>query len=442
MIALVLLLQSAAATQTFVMGGAPLVRFEIDAPLDTITGATRAARGTATVDPSNWTTSTAKVEVDLAKFTTGIALRDEDLRDQFFETSKWSTATLVVSRFESANAGPIAPGALVDATAIATLDFRGVKQALRVPVKVRTDVDDGEPTVTVSGRFDVELAAFGMKRPQRLFLKLGPTAAVRFDATFYAFTTDDPTPPPPVADGPVDVVPTVPAAKVKKKPAAPKWRFAATTPEGRGERALQDPKIGGDGNVVACTACHATTDERAGVVASDGAVPAAHTLWNAARRATLWQGFAPDAGKASSLCAKMFMLRKDDLPTAVEQDVRAYLEKIAPDATPAFDYGQLRGSKRPLTGDLAGADRARGAKLTKQHCGRCHVDGGMRPSLTVGLYEADDLVARVRRLPGTDALQMPPFYATRLTDSELRDVVAHLVGTDQERIFVRKRHIR
>ncbi len=434
---LLTLAQAAAGPTTYFIGGAPTVAFDIDAPLDTINGRTRAVRGSGKVDLDQWTQGTAKIDVSLGGFRTGIALRDEDLRDQFFETDKFPTATLTVAKFEQASVDKLAPGVEAEAIAIATLELRSLKQTLRIPVKVRADDDDGTSTVRVTGTFPVELMAFGMKRPQRLFLKLGPTANVTFDATFYAFPKEEDVEAT-VAAAPAEAPVVATRPPEKQKPRPPKWAFAATTPEGRGERALADPKIGGAGNGVACTSCHGTKDERQGLVDKDGAVPASHSLWNSARRPTLWQGFAKDAGQAASLCAKMFMLRKDDLPKEVEGDVRAYLEKVSPDEAPSFDYALLRAAKRTTIADASGGDAARGAKLTKQHCARCHGEGGMRPPLTPGLYEADDLVRRVRRAPGSDALQMPLFYPTRLTDSELRDVVAYLTDPKQ-RIFTRKR---
>jgi hypothetical protein len=62
----------------------------------------------------------------------------------------------------------------------------------------------------------------------------------------------------------------------------------------------------------------------------------------------------------------------------------------------------------------------------------------VRPPLTPGLYEADDLVRRVRWLDGHDARQMAPITVDRLTDSELRDIVTWLAGQEAERVFERK----
>ncbi|HYV49113.1 MAG TPA: cytochrome c, partial [Myxococcaceae bacterium] len=69
----------------------------------------------------------------------------------------------------------------------------------------------------------------------------------------------------------------------------------------------------------------------------------------------------------------------------------------------------------------------------------CHGKGRVRPELTVGLYEPDYLVQRIRWLPGRDSRQMPPMYLDRLVDSDLRNIVTYLAGEQSERIFKRKR---
>ena len=84
--ALVLTASLAAAPTTFSISSAE-VTFDIEAPLDTISGVSRGVTGTATLDPAAWTQApAAKVDVDLATFRTGIDLRDEGLRAQFFES--------------------------------------------------------------------------------------------------------------------------------------------------------------------------------------------------------------------------------------------------------------------------------------------------------------------------------------------------------------------
>ena len=94
-----------------------------------------------------------------------------------------------------------------------------------------------------------------------------------------------------------------------------------------------------------------------------------------------------------------------------------------------------------VTADHHRGDRARGKKLTETYCASCHQKGRVRPPLEVGLYEADMLVQRVRRSPGSDNQQMPLFTVTKLPDSELRDIVSYLVGDEKSRIFKRKKRV-
>ena len=449
----------AAPLELTVVPGSGAVRFVIEAPLDSIAGSSRAVSGKATLDPNAWASARARIDVDLASFRTGIALRDEDLRDQFFETARYTQATLNVSRFERTSSASLSIGTPTDAVAVGTLTLHGVVLPMQVPVQV-TMVD--ERTIMVTGTMSVKLSDFQIERPSRLFLKLGSEAEVTVRATLKsAAPVTSPPPavaaaPPEAGDpakgalpvdgrGPAKVRPAAPdpfketmsvAHIPKKRPAPSQYRFAATTSEGRGERLFADPSVGGDGNAMTCTACHASRDERAGVL-DKGTYPPSQTVYNSAKRAKLWQGFASTPAEASTMCAKMYMLRTDELPKRDAADLQAFLTKISPDPAPELDYRVLFTTKKSPLANPLGGDAKRGAKLEAIQCGRCHGVGKVRPSLTPGLYEASYLVARVRWLQGHDAQQMPPMYVTRLPDSELRDIVTYLVD-EQHAIFKRK----
>jgi polyisoprenoid-binding protein YceI/mono/diheme cytochrome c family protein len=429
----------AAARDFSIPPAAGQVRFTIDAPLDSIPGNTRAVGGTASLDPANWAAARARVVVDLTSFRTGIALRDEDLREQFLETSRHPQAVLVVTGFERVSTPKLAPGDPAEGIATGTLALHGVTRPVKIPCQVTLEESGA---LRITGNFRVTLAEFQIDRPSRLFMKLGPQADVMVRASF------EPTAEPrvPAKEAPAaalpkpapleDVVTVVAAQLPKKKPAPPSYRFPATSIEGRGERLLNDERIGGPGNTVTCKSCHSTRDERFGMV-DDDSIPPANTLFDAAHRATLWQGISPNAGDAASLCAKKYMLRTDDLTARWEGELAAYLDKISPNRTLALDYRPLFATKEhPLERPLAG-DRVRGMKLTKLHCSRCHDVNKVRPPLTPGLYEAGYLVSRVRWLVGHDAQQMPAMLVTRLPDNELRDIVTYLAD-EKQRIFKRK----
>jgi mono/diheme cytochrome c family protein len=227
------------------------------------------------------------------------------------------------------------------------------------------------------------------------------------------------------------------AAARPKRDRGPTFEFAFNTPEGRGERLFHDASIGGPGNLVSCDSCHANFDERAGLASRDGFVRPSRELYDSFHRSTFWQGTATTPGKASSVCAKMYMLKPGGLDEARQGDLAAYLEKISPDAAPDLDYRVLILTKKTdLANPLAGDARS-GARLERRYCESCHGEGKMRPPLTPGLYEPDYLVKRVRWLEGHDAVQMPPSYIDRLNDTELRDIVSYLCDESQ-RVFKRK----
>ena len=216
-----------------------------------------------------------------------------------------------------------------------------------------------------------------------------------------------------------------------------RW-ICETTAEGRGERSFVTSKIGGPKNALSCRSCHSISDERKGQF-EGGVVKPASTMWNAAGRATLWQGLAPGPGRAADICARLFMRRPDGLDPKVQGDLDAFVKKLATDAQPALDYDVIHLSRRAPLVDAEKGDRTKGKKLVETYCKSCHQKGRVRPELEPGLYEADMIAKRVRRAPGSDNQQMPLFTVTKLPDSELRHIVSYLVGDEKTRIFQRKK---
>jgi polyisoprenoid-binding protein YceI/mono/diheme cytochrome c family protein len=434
--------------------GAGRARFRVEAPLDAIDGATQGLSGTLSVDEASWASGTGRIRIDLKGFNTGLSLRDEDLRDQFFQADRFPEAIFTISRLDRLTQGVLVPGRGGEADAIGTLSLHGKEQPVRVPVVVLlSDVPSGRD-LKVTGHFDVALADYAINRPARLFLKLGPVAKVTFEAVFHAAA--------PAAGTAVVLEAPVPAgspraasaalprielavtvarrpAKPKLQPRGPTWDFAFTSPEGRGERLFRDPAVGAEQNGLGCGACHGVRDERSGFLDSLGHVSSNSSLWNTARRTSFWRGFADTPEKAIDLCVRRFMLRPAGGDPTQLADLGAYLKRISPDAALPLDYGPLIVGRKTAIDRPTGGDARRGALLTERFCGRCHGEGGSRPPLEVGLYEPDYLVARVRWIPPHDARQMPPMPMDRLRDSELRDIVTFLVGSDQDRIFQRKR---
>ncbi|MDP2339775.1 MAG: YceI family protein [Deltaproteobacteria bacterium] len=447
MLAVVAAFLTAAVTPFTLVSGD--VDFEITAPLDTIHGTSRSVKGTVTLDPDNWTAASssgaplARVEIDLESFKTGIDLRDLDLREQFFETDKHKTAVLTITALERPSTLKLEKGTTAEAFARATLELHGVSSELIFPIKVVYDdtalsPDTSRESLGVSAAFVVPLEQFAMKRPQRLIFKLGKDVRVVVRGRLRG-----PAPTTTTATAVREVAP--PLVVARKPPELPKpspFAFKPDTPAGKGERLFADPSLGAAGNVVTCASCHGVHDERLGLLeVKSKTVPPASSLWGVSRRPTWWRGIGRSPGHAASICARMFMLRKDNLPQASEDLVAAYLAAISKDPLPAHDYAAALLAKEKdtptTTAALPAGDGKRGFQVVQRTCVRCHGKGQMRPELTPGLYDKALIVSRVRGLKDGDALQMPAYALDRLTDSELADVVAFLAD-EKQRIFMRK----
>ena len=75
------------------------ITFDVSAPLETIVGTSAAVKGHFKFDPTNVKASSGGMfVVDVAKFRTGIDLRDEHLRDNFLNTKKYPNATFTLDK--------------------------------------------------------------------------------------------------------------------------------------------------------------------------------------------------------------------------------------------------------------------------------------------------------------------------------------------------------
>lgn len=151
------------------------VQFESRAPLERIVGATRAIRGWIEVDPEALGDSArVRVEVELATLDTGIALRDQHMRENHLETDRFPLAI-----FRGARILPDAPSGERRLTAApqsveiaGEFELHGVRRPLQLPVQISLR-SDGEPTrLAIECRFRVRLSDFGIARPQFLVMKL------------------------------------------------------------------------------------------------------------------------------------------------------------------------------------------------------------------------------------------------------------------------------
>jgi polyisoprenoid-binding protein YceI/mono/diheme cytochrome c family protein len=425
-------------------------RFTVEAPLDAIHGTSTGVSGTLTFSEEAWASGVGRIRIDLTSFTTGLSLRDEDLRDQFFQVDKFPEATLILTGIERVTSAALTLDTDAQADAVGTLSLHGQTHPVRLPITVRLSEVSGVRALLVRGSFDVTMADYGISRPARLFLKLGTVAQVSFEGSFQAAAASSVSkavaagaPEPSKAGSnsaalsPISLNVVV-ARRTKPAAHAPAWDFALTSPEGRGERLFRDPSVGSELNANSCSSCHSVRDERTGLFDAAGHVKANASLWDSARRAMYWRGFAETLDQGIDICVRKFMLKPTGAAKEQLADLAAYLRRISPDVQPALDYSGLVLGRKTAIDRPTGGNAERGAVLTERYCNYCHAEGALRPPLTPGLYEADYLVKRVRWIPGHDAKQMPPMSMERLRDSELRDIVTYLVGDDATRIFHRK----
>ncbi len=430
------------------------IRFVVEGTFDDVHGETRSMTGSLDVDWASWGNLKGVFAVDLTTLRTGIDQRDEDMRTEFLETKRFPYAILAIESIAQATPAALTPGTAGTGQATGSFEVHGVRRTVTVPVKLKRESDS---RMVVSGTFSVPFADFNISRPQRLFLKLGDTADVSFEVAFVPKVEPKPaeqklaasTPAPTETPVPQPTVTTVLPPSPKPKPKVPRkpkpaleytFLFKGDELKARGERLFHAPETGGPGNKMTCFHCHAKSDERSGLQLKDGKIRAANTMYNAAQRPKFWNGFAPNAGAASSICQKQFM-KGAGLDSDQENALQAFIDAISPDSAPPLDYAANNyRSMETLLSDPTGGDPAKGKQLADKYCMTCHLDGRVGPVWAPGLYEPDWVVRRVRRLEGHQNKQMPPWTITRLPDSDLRDIVTYLTSNPKEpAVFTRKK---
>jgi len=168
------------------------VSFTSDAPIELIVGKTSVIKGSINIDESLDLSKpfTAVFEVDLASIDTGIALRNEHMRDNFLETKKFPKAVFTVKN------QPGVTGVLKDRqkmTIKATGDFalHGVTVKKSVPVDITfykscKDTQDKFEfcdLIQIKSTFNIAFKDHAIKRPEVVFQKLADTVVVTIAAT-------------------------------------------------------------------------------------------------------------------------------------------------------------------------------------------------------------------------------------------------------------------
>lgn len=180
-----------------------------------------------------------------------------------------------------------------------------------------------------------------------------------------------------------------------------------------------------------CAHCHSLVPEDK-EAESAGPLGPGPTLYGSALREG-WRNRDQydNVAEASEPCAKSWQERKRGLSAQQQADLLAYLKTFVPEGAARLPARKVE-RKPPLLEDLAGGDAERGAKLTERFCAGCHEPGeeALSFELEPGRKRADLIARKVR---GYDArARFKPegsmsYYTTeRLTDAQLRDLIAHL----------------
>lgn len=176
-----LLPQAAPAVKLFKISPAKnAVKFTSDAPLELIQGHGDNISGNITLADDFDFSKDFKAEfaVDLASIDTGIALRNEHMRDNFLETKKFPNAQFKVTKI-TGDASRFLKMSPTDVVAEGTVTIHGISQVRKIPVTVTLKRrKDTKSEIVFSGKFPVKLTDFRIKRPEIVFKKLADTVFV------------------------------------------------------------------------------------------------------------------------------------------------------------------------------------------------------------------------------------------------------------------------
>jgi polyisoprenoid-binding protein YceI len=180
-----------AASEEFVINdttGHNTVKFKSDAPLELIAGQTDKVTGDIVFDDSFKFDAKHPFKivfnVDLASLDTGIALRNEHMRDKFLETSKYPTAVYTVKQIKTTAKPPFKKGQdiLMESSGDFTLHGKTVSKTIPLTITYLGKTETSE-TIRIQGNFPIKLADYGIQRPEMVFQKLAETLYVNINAT-------------------------------------------------------------------------------------------------------------------------------------------------------------------------------------------------------------------------------------------------------------------
>jgi mono/diheme cytochrome c family protein len=189
-----------------------------------------------------------------------------------------------------------------------------------------------------------------------------------------------------------------------------------------------------DGNTFACATCHALNEP-----ADDGITRPGHPIGDAAARTTFKNGQLDNLLDAVNTCRQDWL----GAPAFTEDDARwLALEGFLKDQAEGAAPSELSFIVADPPAQVDGGDPATGEATFNRTCVVCHGQSGvgtdLAPPIAGTPENADFIAAKIRRSGNQASSLYPelipgrmPFWAPdRLSDDELRDIVAFLVQSE------------
>jgi polyisoprenoid-binding protein YceI len=190
LVALLLTLPVLAETRSYSIAadGKNHASFESVATLENIKGTATKISGTITADPANPAASSVDLTIDVASLDTGVAMRNEHLRDRYLAAEKFPTMSFK-SISVTAPVRAIGANQPVDVSVTGDMTLHGVTKRITVPVRVVV-IPESELTRTSRGAgdwihatttFPIKLTDFGIEVPEKLLMKVSNDISIKVD---------------------------------------------------------------------------------------------------------------------------------------------------------------------------------------------------------------------------------------------------------------------
>lgn len=161
-------------------GGDNKVSFVSKAAMESFEGKTKRLEGRIVADPAALGDSaTVHFEVDLASLDTGIAKRNQHMRESHLETGKYPKAIFDGVAVRGPSNPTLPAGKPVPLDVEGTFTLHGVARRLRLTVTALYKPDGHGGRIEFRTTFPVSLDDYQISRPQFLFLKLAEVQQVK-----------------------------------------------------------------------------------------------------------------------------------------------------------------------------------------------------------------------------------------------------------------------